>query len=103
MKLSKNLYVGLSIRGQEKKILDGLTKKTLLSNIYLVVVSDGKDLLEILPAFTIKYPIFKLNVDDLKIVGLAKGKEEAISLVSNMVVDCLKSQENYDIKNYFNF
>ena len=99
MKVYKKLYVGSNASKDKKKILRGLEKKELQPDIYAITLPAGKsDMLDIIPAFTLKYPLFKdVRVAELYLVGIARGKTEAFDVVARIVEDTIKAGSAYDI------
>ncbi len=99
MKVYKKLYVGENAKKDKKKILRGLEKKMLQPDVYAITLPVGNsDLLEIHPAFTLKYRIFKdARAKELYLVGIAKGRQEAFEVVATIVEDTIKAGKAYDI------
>ncbi len=99
MKVYKKLYVGVNAENDKKKILRGLEKKTLQPDIYVITLPAGKgDMLDILPAFTLKYPFFKdVRVSERYLVGIARGKTEAFEVAARIVEDTIRAGKAYDI------
>lgn len=105
MKVYKKLYVSTSAQKDKKKILRGLEKKELQPGIYALTLPAGRsDLLDIIPAFTLKYPIFKdARVSELYLVGIARGKTEAFELAAKIVEDTIAAGKAYDIPGALKF
>ena len=99
MKVYKKLYVGQNAEKDKKKILRGFEKKELQPGVYAITLPAGKsDMLDILPAFTLKYPLFKdARVSELYLVGIAKGRTEAFELTARIVEDTIRAGKAYDI------
>ena len=59
--------------------------------------------LEILPAFTLKYPFFYTgDGKELSIVGIARGRDEAIDLSVKIVMDTYDATGGFDVRTFFN-
>lgn len=84
----KNLYLGNSIIGKKETVLNRIQHNVLQPGIYVIVLAEnGKDNFRIIHSLELlqkSYP-----KDDLFVVGVAKGKDEAFELVSDMVQDVL--------------
>lgn len=104
MKIVKKLYVGDSAKKEKRSILRGLEKKELQPFVYIITlpVSDH-GVLDILPAFTLKYPFFFAgNRRDLKIVGIAKGRAEAFELSARIAMDTYEATGGFNVKEFLN-
>ena len=70
------------------------------SGIYLITLSDNpRNLLEILPALT----LIQESAADMcpEIVGIAKGKEEAMDLVTEMIRTIFSETDGFEVKEYW--
>ena len=68
--------------------------------IYLITLSDNpRNLLEILPALT----LIQESAADMcpEIVGIAKGKEEAMDLVTEMIRTIFSETGGFEVKEYW--
>ena len=102
MKIVKRLYVGDSAKKEKRKILRGLEKKEIQPFIYVITLPAGKHgVLDILPAFTLKYPFFFFFCDsELRIVGIARGRNEAIELTAKIAMDTYEATGGFDVSQY---
>ena len=58
-------------------------------------------MLEILPAFTLKYPFFFTGKGaDLNIVGIAMGREEALQLTARIAMDTYEATGDFDVRKF---
>lgn len=74
--------------------------ETLVPGIYLITLSDNpRNLLEILPALT----LIQESAADMcpEIVGIAKGKEEAMDLVTEMIRTIFSETGGFEVKEYW--
>lgn len=104
MKIVKKLYVGDSAKKEKRKILRGLEKKELQPFVYVITLPVSRHgVLDILPAFTLKYPFFFTgDGKDLKIVGIAKGRDEAFGLTARIAMDTYKATGGFDVEEFLN-
>lgn len=102
MKVVKKLYVGDSAKKDKRKILRGLEKKELQPFVYVITLPVSKHgVLEILPAFTLKYPFFFTGKGaDLNIVGIAMGREEALQLTARIAMDTYEATGDFDVRKF---
>ncbi len=94
-----NLYLGESIEKKAKRIQRKIENGKLTISAYIITFpSNPSNLLDIIPAREILqkgYP-----KDDLTIVGLAGGRDEAISLVEHIVQECLDETGTCELLRY---
>ena len=103
MKIVKKLYVGDSAKKDKRKILRGLEKKELQPFVYVITLPVSEHgVLDILPAFTLKYPFFFTgDGKELSIVGIARGRDEAIDLTVKIVMDTYDATGGFDVRTFF--
>lgn len=98
MKWYQQLYVGDSIK-HAKRLKRKIEHNTITWDVFLITFASGdRNLLEILPATMLlqkNYP-----KDNLHIIGLARGQEEAFEVVRRVVEETYKQTGNVDIWNY---
>ncbi len=102
MKIVKDLYVGESAKKEKRKILRGLEKKELQPFVYVITLPLGRHgVLDILPAFTLKYPFFFTgDPGQLKIVGIAKGRDEAFGLTARIAMDTYNATGGFNVREF---
>lgn len=94
----KDLYIGSGIRDSEK-IITKLNNNKLAPGVFLVTLSENPDnMLEIFSAVLLKQDAFRRMCPP--IVGLAKGKDEAIELVQQMIQDAYQETGTYQVAEY---
>ena len=97
---SKNLYLGdgINIRKLDKLKMS-LKESPVLTKIFLITISaNPSDQLDILESKYLTDPYY--NTHPLHVVGLATSNAEAVSLVKNIVQDCLDKQGNVNLKSF---
>jgi hypothetical protein len=86
LKWYKRLYVGDSLTGKEDKVIRKIRQNALQPGVYVIVLADnGKDNFRIISSLELLqkgYP-----KEDLTVIGIAKGKEEAFLLVGKIIQD----------------
>lgn len=99
MKWYENLYVGESIADKAGRIKRKIEHNGITPSVYLVTLpSNPANLLDIIPARDLLQPGYPKQ--DLHIIGLAKGYDEAIGLVQQMIEEALQKTGTTDIVSY---
>lgn len=94
------LYIGDKLRKKKEKIIASINNKEVTFGIYCITFASHPDnLFDIVDANELLFPHYKRS--EIHIVGLAKGKEEAIDLVQNMLMEVYNKTGNFDVKAYF--
>ncbi len=99
LKWHKHYYTGSSVKNSSR-IRRRLEHGKPVPGIYLITLSDNpRNLLEILPALT----LVQESAADMcpEIVGIAKGKEEAMELITDMIRTILMKPVNLIVKEYW--
>lgn len=94
----RNYYIGKNVKNAEE-IRTKLNQGTVLPGIFLITFSKHPDhLLEIIPAVML---LQKWNERSCrKVVGVAKGKKEAMELVADIFREVYDNTGTVDIKKY---
>ncbi len=94
------LYVGESIREKKlDKIKKKLESRPLLSGVFLITLSENQsDQLDIYEAKLLAQSYYKRNPP--VVVGLAGNYDEAVSLVEQLVRECLEERGDCALKEY---
>lgn len=99
MKWYKNLFLGESIAPKTHQIIKKIKNNKLTPDVYVIAfASNPKNLLDIIPTWEMLqggYPKEKLCI-----IGLAKGKQEAIALVTDIVAEVYEKTGDVKIREY---
>ena len=99
MQFMGSLYVGESISSKEHEIVRKVHNGKLVPNLYLIAFSENPDnMMDLIPeweALQKGYP-----KEELRVVGIAGGKKEAIKLVQCIISDSLKETASADVRGY---
>lgn len=91
------LYVADSIGATQYKIIEKVHKSKLVPNLYLIALSANPDnMLDLIPeweALQKGYPR-----DELRVVGIATGKKEAVAMVACIVEDAVAHTGHADVR-----
>ena len=101
MQFMGSLYVGASISTKEHEIVRKVHNGKLVPNLHLIVFSDNPDnMLDIIAQKEVMQKYYPKDI--LRVVGIAKGKKEAIQVVQEMVLDSLKQTGTADVRGFLN-
>ncbi|MBQ8627235.1 MAG: hypothetical protein IJ419_13900 [Agathobacter sp.] len=99
MKWYKNLYLGENIAPKARQIVNKIKKKRLTPDVYVIALaSNSQNLLDIIPTWELLqlgYP-----TDNVRIIGLAQGKQEALELVTSIVDEVYQKTGNVKLQEY---
>ena len=99
MQFMGSLYVGEKLSSTEYKIVEKVHKGKVVPNLYLVVFSINPDnMLDILPEKEVMQKYYPK--DELKVVGIADGKKEALGLVQRMIEESLRETGSADVRGF---
>lgn len=106
MKWYRNLYLGENAAKAKYKIFGHIRKSMLDSDTFLIMISENENnLLDIISANEVLQPHFKKKYyrKRIYVVGLAKGRNEALEVVRNIIDDVYKNTEKFDVAGYLKF
>ena len=93
------LYVGESLSAKEHEIVKKVHNKQLVPNLYLLTFSSNEDnMLDLIPEWEALQKFYPS--DGLKVVGIANGKKEAITLVEAIITESLFETGSPDIREF---
>lgn len=94
------LYLGESIEEKKlDKIKKRLEKKPLAANVYLIVPAHNPvDQLEFFDAKQLIQPHYKDAV--FEVIGIAADQKEAMMVIEQIVVDCLRERGDCKLREY---
>ncbi len=94
------LYVGDKMKKKKDKAVTDINSKKLTLGVYCIAfASHPANLFDVMEANELLFPYYgKL---DIFVVGIAKGKEEAIELVHQMVMEVYNNTGDFDVRTYF--
>lgn len=94
------------LKKQNIKYLAEYEKGEFTSDTFLITLpSSEENLLDITSANFLLQPYFKkkINLDKIYVVGLAKGREEALYLVRDIIDEVYSNTKGFDIAGYLHF
>lgn len=106
MKWYKGLYMGDKARKAKYKILGRVVKKRLSFDTYLITLpSNPSNILDVYSANVLLQTHFKEKkvLKDIYVVGIAKGRMEALELVRDIIDEVYHNTGGFDISGYLKF
>ena len=106
LKWYRNLYLGDNARKAKYKTFGLIRKNRFTIDTYIIAMSDNPDnILDIYSANVLKQPHFKNKSyrNKVYVVGLAKGRNEALELVRCIVDDTYSHTGGVDVAGYLKF
>ena len=93
------LYVGEGAQKNQKRIQEGIEQGKLLWNVYVLMLpTNPKNQLDILASHYLMQPYY-LN-QELTVIGLAKGYDEALTVLMRITDDAYQATGTADIRSY---
>lgn len=100
MKWMKDFYVGDRALKLKKKIVRGIRWRRPLPDAYiLTIASNPRNQIDILRAYILRQPYFRKN-DDIVIIGIAKGHQDALDLMLRITDECVRRTGTADVRSY---
>lgn len=97
----QNLYVSKNVEKKKKKLMSKIEKNAGLVDVYLITeASNGRDLFDIVSTASLKQGGIYRNIG--KIYGMARGYQEAVDLVVQIVEEVYANTGDGNIKEYLN-
>lgn len=102
MEWADNLYVSEKASRKKDTIIRKANRGIGMVRIYFITLAaNGVDLFDIFHAAHLKQPAFYRQ--ELQVVGIAYGAEEAQELTMQMIDDIYQQTGAFDVRNYFTF
>ena len=97
---TKQLFIGDNIKKKKDKVIDSINNREATFGVYCIAFASHPDnLFDIMDANELLFPHYKKM--DVWVLGLAKGKEEAIYMVQNMLLEVFNKTGGFDVRAYF--
>ena len=99
MKIYKELYVGEELRDKRDDVIEKLMKNEIQWSVYLILLGNHENSqLELVNSMYLAYDLFPRK--DVLVVGIAKGKGQAMELTREIVDDIYSETKQLDIRHY---
>ncbi|MDF2538215.1 MAG: hypothetical protein K0S76_1236 [Herbinix sp.] len=100
VKWTSKLYVGDKMSKKKEKAIASINNREATFGIYCIAfASHPSNLFDIMDANELLFPHYKKS--EVCIVGLAKGKDEAVNLVQDMLMEVYKKTGDFNVRTYF--
>ena len=97
---TSRLYVGEKLKKKQKKVIQSINNQKITFGVYCIAFASHPDnLFDIMDANELMFPHYRRS--DICIVGLANGKDEAIGLVQDMLMEVYRETGDFKVKSYF--
>lgn len=100
MQWAENLYLSDKTAKKKDKIIKKANRGVGMVSIYFITLASNREnLFDIFHAAHLKQPAFYKQ--DLYVVGIASGYEEALGLVQRMIDDIYRKTGGFAVREYF--
>jgi hypothetical protein len=97
---TSKLYVGEKMKKRKEKVVASINNSEATFGVYCIAFASHPDnLFDILNANELLFPHYKKS--EVHIIGLAHGKEEAVSLVQRMLMEVYSETGDFNVRSYF--
>ena len=94
------LYIGDKMKKKKDRVVSSINNSEVTFGVYCIAFASHQDnLFDIMDANELLFPYYKKS--EIRIVGLAKGREEALNLVQKMVMEVYHKTGNFNVRAYF--
>ncbi len=102
MRWYRSLFVGTTAEKTKNQIVEKLNSNKPQLNVFVLTLpSNEKNLLDIFPSNILLQPYYKKQ--DYFVVGLAKGYEEALEVMTQIIMDTYNETGGFHVKEYLRF
>ncbi|MFP3154978.1 hypothetical protein LQZ18_11260 [Lachnospiraceae bacterium ZAX-1] len=96
----RNMYASENIAHKKERIKWKIKHNAGQINIYVIALAaNPKNLLEIIPAIEMMQKAYPKK--DMFIVGIAKGYEEAVDLIVQIIMEVYRATDGFQVRDYF--
>ena len=106
MKWYRKLYIGENAKKDKYKVFGHIRKNRFCADTFLITLASNTcNILDIYSANMLLQPHFKnKNVnEEIYVVGLAKGRDEALNLVRDIIDEVYNATGGFDIREDLGF
>lgn len=97
---STKLYIGEKMKKKKDKVISSINNSEVTFGAYCIAFASHPDnLFDIMDANELLFPHYKKT--EICIIGLARGKEEALKLVQEIVMEVYGNTGGFDVRTYF--
>jgi hypothetical protein len=97
---TRRVYIGDKLIDRKDKVVDSINGQKTTFGIYCITfASNAANLFDIIDANELLSPHYKRS--NVCIVGIAKGKKEAVGLVQEMLLEIYRETGAFQVRTYF--
>ncbi len=97
---TSRLYVGKKMKKKKDKVVNSINNSEATFGVYCIAfAAHPGNLFDIMDANELLFPHYIKS--EVRIVGLAGGKEEAVGLVKDMLMEVYHNTGAFDVRAYF--
>ncbi|MDI9508815.1 MAG: hypothetical protein GX319_02900 [Clostridiales bacterium] len=97
---ASRLYISDNLKKRKDKAIASINSRRMTYDVYCIAfASSPNNLFDIMNANELLFPYYLKT--DVRIVGLAKGRQEATLLVQDMLMEVYHKTGAFDVKEYF--
>ncbi len=94
------LYIGDKMKKKKDQVIASINNREATFHVYCIAfASQPSNLFDIMDANELLFPHYKKT--EIRIVGLARGKEEALTLVQQMLLEVYQETGAFNVRAYF--
>lgn len=94
------LHVGDKMKKKKDRVIVSINNSEATFDVYCITFASHPDnLFDIMNANELLFPYYRKS--EIRIVGLAKGRAEAIHLVQRMLMEVYQKTGSFDVRAYF--
>lgn len=97
---TSRLCVGNRMKKKKNKVIASINNREATFGVYCIAfASHPSNLFDILDANELLFPHYQKS--EVTVVGIAKGREEAVKLVQSMLMEVYQKTGEFDVRTYF--
>lgn len=95
----EDLYVGYGLLDKKRQIMRKINNGKLMFNKYVITLPQNDyDTLDIYPSSVLTQKWYRDS--DIVVIGIAEGKEEAMDMMTLIIMDCLEQTGGVNVKEF---
>lgn len=97
---TSRLCVGKRMEKKKNKVIASINNREATFGVYCIAfASHPSNLFDILDANELLFPHYQKS--EVTVVGLTKGRDEAIEMVQSMLMEVYQKTGDFDVRTYF--
>lgn len=97
---SPKLYVGDKMKRKLDKTIKSIDNRKVTYGVFCITFSSNRDnLFDILNANELRFPYY--HKTDVYIIGLTKGREEALHMVQDLLIEVYQNTGEFKVREYY--